>query len=314
MEDAGCSVPGLYLAKNLGLNMTDDYWLRPDGSGLEYKHVKGSGAVKPPYDPNVSLGGQMGKYWILAPDRPILVKEARRHHGQQAVNEAFAVWIHERQGTNAPFVRYHGTMMGGGWAACRCGTFALENVEFVPAYEILESWKGQNSLSPYENYIKACIQYGIERSMIQDFMDYQTMTDFVISNMDRHRGHYEADWACADLRLGGQHVLRRGKGDSVQPGRAPGAGITSFYKTEEGMLRKVKGRSLARVGLLPKTSEVRELYQSAGIPEWKAEVISLNYELKVQMLKEFQRWMTISLYHEREREKEGNDGREDIER
>lgn len=59
---------------------------------------------------------------------------------------------------------------------------------------------------------------------------------------------------------------------------------------------------------------MRELYQSAGIPEWKAEVISLNYELKVQMLKEFQRWMTISLYHEREREKEGNDGREDIER
>ena len=44
---------------------------------------------------------------------------------------------------------------------------------------------------------------------------------------------------------------------------------------------------------------VKAFYESHGIPESKAGFISSNYEKKVQMLKEFQKGKTISLYKEK---------------
>ena len=50
----------------------------------------------------------------------------------------------------------------------------------------MESQKPQNTQSLYEHYINTCIKYGIDKDIIQDFMDYQTLTDFIISNTDEH--------------------------------------------------------------------------------------------------------------------------------
>ena len=48
----------------------------------------------------------MEKYWDISRNPPVLVKTAYRQFGQQAVNEAFAAHLHERQETRFPFVRY----------------------------------------------------------------------------------------------------------------------------------------------------------------------------------------------------------------
>lgn len=45
------------------------------------------------------------------------------------------------------------------------------------------------------------------------------------------------------------------------------------------------------------------LYAKAGIPEQKAEFISENYKLKLDMMHEFQHGKSISLYHEKEMER-----------
>ena len=80
--------------------------------------------------------------------------------------------------------------------------------------------------------------------------------------------------------------------------------ITSFYDTEDKMLAKVKNRNVVKLDLLPPPDEIRSLYMQAGIPEQKAEFISQNYEKKMQMLYEFQQGKTISLYQERNAEKQ----------
>lgn len=70
------------------------------------------------------------------------------------------------------------------------------------------------------------------------------------------------------------------------------------------MLAKVKDRKILRADLLPTEREVGHFYKEGGIPEWKADFIAENYAAKLQMLNEFQHGKTISLYHERQKEKQ----------
>ena len=40
-------------------------------------------------------------------------------------------------------------------------------------------------------------------------------------------------------------------------------------------------------------------YANASLPEWKADVVSQNYESKIKMFEEFQQGIKISLYVEK---------------
>ena len=51
---------------------------------------------------------------------------------------------------------------------------------------MVESRKIQNSQALYDEYINICVENGIDYNQIQEFMDYQTMTDFLITNTDEH--------------------------------------------------------------------------------------------------------------------------------
>ena len=90
------------------------------------------------------------------------------------------------QKTSVPFVRYSATMTEDRTVLCRCNAFTADSIELIPAYEIIESQKIRNDTSLYDGYIEICIQNGIPREIMQSFMDYQTMTDFIISNTDEH--------------------------------------------------------------------------------------------------------------------------------
>ena len=117
IKNSGCASTSEYLAKNLGVSMTDSYWVCPVDMTLTWEKVRlrnqlgiNEGLLpyhdEISYDPNASLGGQMEKYWDLNGDVPKLVKTSLTYKGIQSINEAFATFIHERQGSMIPFVRY----------------------------------------------------------------------------------------------------------------------------------------------------------------------------------------------------------------
>ncbi len=324
LKAAGCYTPGLFLAKNLALSMTDAYWIRPEGMYLKYEDIKFSNLYvghdgKVPYhnatsyDPNASLGGQMEKYWDLSRAVPTLVKESYKHFGQQAINEVLATRIHERQDTDVPFTRYSATLTEDRGVICECEAFTSDKVEFISAYEVLESRKTANDRSLYDNYIDICSRNGIDRAVMQDFMDYQTVTDFIISNTDEHLANFGVLRDADTMRLiGPAPIFDSGNSmfyddtRSVPYSRADllARKVTGFYKTEEGIMKQVKNRGLVRLDLLPSGSEIKNLYVNAGIPEKKADFISRNYETKVSMASEFQRGATLSYYIEKQKEKE----------
>ena len=197
IKKSGCLNAEMYLAKNLALSMIDTYWVCPADANLKYDQVKFSNLSvynegKVPYhnatsyDYNASLGGQMEKYWDLDQPTAVLVKESSKYYGQQSVNEVLATQIHTRQNNEIPFVKYSAEIVEGHGIISRCQAFTSDTIELISAYELMESQKPQNSRALYDHYIDLCAQYGIDRDCIQKFMDYQTMTDFIISNTDEH--------------------------------------------------------------------------------------------------------------------------------
>ena len=323
INNANCLNTEVYLAKNLGLSMTDTYWIKPSGIDLSFDNVKFANLAayshgKIPYhnatsyDPNASLGGQMEKYWDLMHKTPILVKESYKYYGQQSINEVFASIVHSRQPSNVEFVRYTAEMTEDRGVQCKCPAFTSENIELLSAYEMVESRKIQNSQALYDEYINICVENGIDYEQIQEFMDYQTMTDFLITNTDEHLLNFGVLRDPNTMKLiGPAPIFDSGNSMFYSDGRKTPytrAGIldipiTSFYKREEKLLGKVKNKNAVDLNSIPSASEVKELYANAGIPEEKANVISKNYDTKAKMLSEFQRGKTISLYKEKQAEK-----------
>lgn len=323
INNANCLNTEVYLAKNLGLSMTDTYWIKPSGINLSFDNVKFANLAayshgKIPYhnatsyDPNASLGGQMEKYWDLMHKTPILVKESYKYYGQQSINEVFASIVHSRQPSNVEFVRYTAEMTEDRGVQCKCPAFTSENIELLSAYEMVESRKIQNSQALYDEYINICVENGIDYNQIQEFMDYQTMTDFLITNTDEHLLNFGVLRDPNTMKLiGPAPIFDSGNSMFYSDGRKTPytrAGIldipiTSFYKREEKLLGKVKNKTAVDLNSIPSAGEVKELYANAGIPEEKADVISKNYDTKAKMLSEFQRGKTISLYKEKQAEK-----------
>lgn len=319
-RQAGCANGAGYLAKNLGLSLTDTYWLKPAGTALVwsdvnlYQHQHLRTQVVPyhnesSYDANASLGGALSKYWDISIIPPILVKKAFEHYGQQSINEVFAGTVCSLQANaEVPYTTYTADMIDGGGVESRCRAFTNELLEFVPAYEILNAEKKKNDVSLYDEYIRICAEHGLEEDRIRGAMDFQTELDFVISNTDRHLMNFGI------LRDPGTGtfvspapVFDNGNSMHYQdPLRHPFSReqllkekTVSFYGLTEKMLRCVRNKRAVKVDCLPGPADVQRLYVSYGLPERRAAVLAENYRTKVELFEEWQNGKKISLYHER---------------
>lgn len=318
LKQNNCINTEVYLAKNLALSMTDTYWICPVNTELKYEDIKMSSYLsynngKIPYhnatsyDFNASLGGQMEKYWDLNTVTPTLVKESYKYYGQQAINELFASNIHKLQYANIPFVDYSAIKTKDNGVICKCEAFTNDKIELVSAYEVIEGSKTLNDQSYYENYIQICTNLGINESVIRDFMDYQTLTDFIISNTDEHLMNFgilrDADTfeyiGPAPIFDSGNSMFYSDNAIILSRAALLEREITAFYKYEEKMLKNVTNKNIVDPSLLPTKKDVIDLYTKAGLPENKALVIAQNYNTKIDMVKDFQKGLSISRYHEK---------------
>lgn len=323
LKKSDCVNMESYLAKNLALSMTDAYWICPINMDLKYEDIKLQSFAsftdgKIPYhnassyDVNASLGGQMEKYWDLKTKVPTLVKESYKNYGQQAINEVFATLLHETQNTDIQFVKYNAIRTRDNGVICRCAAFTNDIIELVPAVEVIEGFKCQNDKSLYENYIQICTKLGIDESAIRRFMDYQTLTDFIISNNDEHLSNFGILRNSETFEyLGPAPIFDSGNSmfyneSNILFSRAEllERKTNSFYNSEEKMLKNVKNKNIVDLSLLPKHADVIDLYVASGVPEEKAEIITTNYDTKVELTHDFLNGVKISLYNEKQHEKE----------
>ena len=115
LRQQGYTGPQEFLVKNLGLSLTDYYWVRPVDSNLTWEKVnlfdnhfrrnlffekenKDDGGAVPKYSPNGSLQGDIEKTWAIIDGQRCIIKGNRTNLSQESLNEVFASRIHKLQG------------------------------------------------------------------------------------------------------------------------------------------------------------------------------------------------------------------------
>lgn len=197
------------LVNNLALSLSDCYWIQPRGENLTWKEVNlfsndfvdSFGEITINRDHMIDLRkqtrfncatsqGELQKKWCIDKDgRRYMIKGNYGDSYQQSLNEIFATNLHKQQGFEhyTPYslvkLQVDGDMEGLG---CLCYDFCNENIECISAWELLQTVKIKQNESYYYPLKKVCLSLGISEHAFNSFTDYQIMTDYLISNTDRH--------------------------------------------------------------------------------------------------------------------------------
>ena len=253
------------LVRNLGLSLSDHYWIKPSGSELTWKDVSpfsnafsslSETASAHFYSPEAALQGDLIKKWVIVDDTRCLLKGNRGANSQQSLNEVLASMLHEKQGFSN-HVRYRPVKLIGSASeqyGCICEDFASETLEFIPAIDVVDSVKKDNAVSTYEHFIHVCTMHGLPEPDVRSFLEYQILTDFVLTNTDRHLNNFGVLRDSQTLKFVRMAPIFD-SGNSMfwdaprLPERSDCTEITvnSFRKTETELLKLVTDRSRVRM-------------------------------------------------------------------
>ena len=292
------------LVQNLGLSLSDHYWIKPSGSELTWKDVSpfsnafsslSEAASAQFYSPDAALQGDLIKKWLIVDDARCLLKGNRGANSQQSLNEVLVSILHEKQGFSN-HVQYRPVKFTGSASeqyGCICEDFASEALEFIPAIDVVDSEKKDNAVSTYEHFIHVCIERGLPEQEVRGFLEYQILTDFVLTNTDRHLNNFGVLRDSRTLRFV-QMAPIFDSGNSMfwdtprLPERSNCTEITvnSFRKTETELLKLVTDRSRVHMDLLPCRNEIAELYAKDDSIAFVDSILT-GYEKKKVLLEHF---------------------------
>ena len=197
------------LVDNLALSLSDCYWIQPRGEGLTWADVNlftndfvdTFGELTINRDSMIDLRnrtkfncaasqGELQKKWCIDEQgKRYMIKGNYGESYQQSINELFATQLHRQQGFSN-FTPYSGTLVtvqgGIEGFGCLSYDFCSDNKEIISAWELLQSVKTRQNESYYYPLKKVCLSLGIKEEEFDAFMDYEIMTDYLISNTDRH--------------------------------------------------------------------------------------------------------------------------------
>ena len=305
------------LVQNLGLSLSDHYWVRPQKSDLTWREVSpfsnafsslSEAASAQFYSPDAALQGDLIKKWLIVDDTRYLLKGNRGANSQQSLNEVLASMLHEKQGF-ANHVQYRPVKLTGSAGeqyGCICEDFASETLEFIPAIDIVDSKKKGNAVSTYEHFIHVCAEHGLSELEVRSFLEYQILTDFVLMNTDRHLNNFGILRDSQTLKFVRMAPIFD-SGNSMfwdyprLPERSDCTEITvnSFRKTEAELLKLVTDRSRVHMDLLPSREEIEKLYAKDDSIAFVDSILT-GYEKKKTMLERFvEKSILVQNHHKR---------------
>lgn len=314
LQEKGFVAPEEYLLKNLGLSLTDYYWIKPFDSPLTWEDVNffqndfaneielesikaDNTSVYPQYVPNSSLQGQLDKKWIINNGKRYLVKGNRDETSVESINEVIATYLHESQGydnyTSYDLIKIKDKEYDFG---CISACFTSEKKELVSAYGVVTSEKQSNDVSMYEHFINVCGNHGIDKELLRKDLEYQIQMDFILSGRDRHLSNVsilrDAD-TLKFLRMA--PIYDSGKclfiGEAVPREEKELLDIrtNSFASNELKLMEYVTDRSLIDVTKLPGTILFEKLYaKDSQMDERRVKLICEAYEKKIDLYRRFQ--------------------------
>lgn len=312
LEQMGIATPQEYLVRNLGLSLTDHYWIKPLDMELGWADINlFTNDFRDPvgdmqlgleldkiwdlptnaFSPSSSTQGDLTKKWIIADGKRCLVKGNHGGNSQESLNEIAATLLHRKQG-RFPFVSYSTMRLGDDQRiCCVCESFTSDAVELIPAIDIVESQKKDNAMSMYEHFIHVCMEHGMDESAVRAFLEYQILSDFVLTNTDRHLNNFGVLRDAHTMKfIGMAPIFDTGNSMFWQNPRLPEHSdltdipVNSFRNTEKRMLQLVRDQDVLDLSKLPTEEELRTIYESDPLIPY-VDSILLGYRKKIELLK-----------------------------
>lgn len=317
LQKLGYSSTNSALVNNLALSLSDCYWIQPRGEDLTWKDINfftndfvdSFGEITINRDHLIDLRkatkfncatsqGELQKKWCIDNDgRRYMVKGNYGESYQQSLNEVFATNLHKQQGfhkyTKYSLVRLQvdGNMEGLG---CLCYDFCNENIECISAWELLQMVKTKQNESYYYPLKKVCMSLGMPEQDFLEFIDYQIMTDYLISNTDRHMNNIAVMRNPDTLELlgfapifdSGNSMFYNVPYEGLSKIKFSDIKTHSFIEKESKLLQYVRNRSLVDVDKAEMDFSIYEmdiLERQIRIPKLKE-----LYQKKMEFLRAFQ--------------------------
>ncbi|WP_241674477.1 HipA domain-containing protein [Paenibacillus luteus] len=190
------------LDKSLGLSLSDQYWIMPKGSTINWSSInffenpfsddvgnvlfgQGSSDAISLISPDNTSDGWLKKKWVIVSEKRCLVKGGSGATQQEPYNEVIASKIMERLGI--PHVPYT-LMEQEEYPYSVCENFITPQTELITAWYVMHTQQKPNHVSVYQHYVNCCEKLGI--SGIAGALDRMMVVDYLIANEDRHQNNF----------------------------------------------------------------------------------------------------------------------------
>lgn len=206
------------LLSGLGLSLSDQYWLKPEGADLCWESINffdqpfspALGEALAPHDPDsgiealarigeegiivasspdAALNGNLSKRWEIRNNRRVLIKSGKPERiFQEPMNERIATLLCARIMPQDAYVAYELERNGYPSHVSICPCMIDAQTEFVPAADVVLSHKADNSASRYEAFAAVCEAHGVRDA--REAIDRMLVVDHILANFDRHWGNF----------------------------------------------------------------------------------------------------------------------------
>ena len=193
----------MLLTRCFGLSLSDQYWIRPQGSDMQWERINfftnpfsedignvllGKATDRANFDfrsPDNTSDGFLKKRWKIIDGKRCLLKAGTAPFMQQPFNEAVASLVAECLGI--PHISYT-LMWDDAIPYSVCEDFITPDTELVSAWRVMQSMKKENSTSVYRHYLNCCEALGVPN--MEHSVDQMIVLDYLIANEDRHQNNF----------------------------------------------------------------------------------------------------------------------------
>lgn len=186
--------------RNLGLSLSDCYWLRPknapdlDWSAINYFDNDFEGAHTDSWDewlgavgldsPDNTSEGELPKRWGTLGGERVLIKGCGIDD-QRPFNEAVATALHRRLLKKGDYVPYEVVNVQG-QPACLCPDFLGRREEYIPAVYMKEQLGRTRGASLYDRFARCAGNWTGDEKLVRTALSKMIVCDAIIANTDRH--------------------------------------------------------------------------------------------------------------------------------
>ena len=309
LSQLGFPDPQQVISRNLGLSLSDHYWVKPAGSNLSWDEVNffengfspdvgdallGKLSKTSDIDlrsPDWTCDGNLRKRWAILDGKRCLVKAGSGPFQQQPFNEVIAYKMADRLGI--PHIPYT-LLWDDGIPYSVCEDFVTPNTELTPAWRVMQTQKKDNQISVHQHYRNCCEKLGVPGTT--HALDQMMVLDYLIANEDRHFNNFGLLRSPDTLEwLGPAPIYDSGSSlgyDKLTPQIRSGRNIICkpFKRTHQDQLRLVTSFDWLDLSKLDGVDQdIRVVFAGAEefIDKERVEAIIASVNQRIQMLETF---------------------------